>query len=48
MKALVSILTLSLTLALAATAFAATKPPHSKTACEKAHMTWDDAAKKCS
>jgi hypothetical protein len=48
MKALVSILTLSLTLAWAATAFAATKPPHTKAACDKAHMTWDAATKKCS
>ena len=48
MKALVSILALSLTLAFTATAFAATKPPHTKPACEKAHMTWDAATKKCS
>jgi hypothetical protein len=48
MKTLASVLALSLTLALTATAFAATKPPHTKPACEKAHMTWDDAAKKCS
>ena len=48
MKTLASVLALSLTLALTATAFAATKPPHTKPACEKAHMTWDDATKKCS
>ena len=48
MKALVSILALSLTLAFTATAFAAAKPPHTKAACEKAHMTWDAATKKCS
>jgi len=48
MKALVSILTLSLTLAWAATACGATKPAHTKAACDKAHMTWDVATKKCS
>jgi hypothetical protein len=47
MKALVSILALSLTLAFTATAFAAAKP-HTKPACEKAHMTWNAATKKCS
>jgi hypothetical protein len=46
MKALVSILALSLTLGFTATAFAAA--PHTKAACEKAHMTWDAATKKCS
>ena len=48
MKALVSILALSLTLAFTTTAFAEAKPPHTKAACEKAHMTWDAATKKCS
>ena len=48
MKALVSILSLSLFVAFTATAFAGAKPPHTKTACEKAHMTWDAATKKCS
>jgi hypothetical protein len=48
MKALVSILTLSLVVAFTAPAFAETKPPHTKAACEKAHMTWDAATKKCS
>jgi hypothetical protein len=37
MKTLASVLALSLTLAFTATAFAATKPPHTKPACEKAH-----------
>ena len=48
MKTLASVLALSLTLAFTATAFAATKPPHTKATCEKAHMTWDATAKKCS
>lgn len=48
MKALVSILALSLTLAFTATAFAAPTAPQTKAACEKAHMTWDAATKKCS
>jgi len=48
MKALVSILTLSLVVAFAAPSFAAAKPPHTKAACEKAKMTWDAATKKCS
>ena len=47
MKALVSIFTLSLVVAFAAPSFAAAKPPHTKAACEKAHMTWDATAKKC-
>jgi len=47
MKTLVSIMTLALTVAFAAPAFAAHKPPMSKSACEKAHMTWDTTAKKC-
>ena len=48
MKALVSILALSITLAFTATAFAAAKPPHTQAACEKAHMTWNAVTKKCS
>lgn len=48
MKALASIIALTLVVAFSATAFAATKPPHTKAACEKAHMTWDATAKKCS
>jgi hypothetical protein len=48
MKALASILALALVLAFSASAFAAAKPPHTKAACEKAHMTWDAATKKCS
>ena len=42
MKTLVSIITVGL-----AVAFAADKAPTSKSACEKAHMTWDATAKKC-
>ena len=34
--------------AFTAPSFAATKPPHTKAACEKAHMAWDAATKKCS
>jgi hypothetical protein len=48
MKALASLIALSLVVAFTAPLFAATKPPHTKTACEKAHMTWDATAKKCS
>jgi hypothetical protein len=47
MKTLVSIITLGLAVAFAAPAFAADKAPASKSACEKAHMTWDATAKKC-
>ena len=47
MKTLVSIITLGLAVAFAAPAFAADKAPTSKSACEKAHMTWDATAKKC-
>jgi len=39
---------LGLVVAFAAPSFAAAKPPHTKAACEKAHMTWDAATKKCS
>jgi hypothetical protein len=48
MKALASILALSLVVTFSAPAFAGAKPPHTKAACEKAHMTWDATAKKCS
>jgi hypothetical protein len=47
MKTFVSIITLGLAVAFAAPAFAADKAPTSKSACEKAHMTWDATAKKC-
>ena len=45
MKTLVSIITVGL--AVVRRAFAADKAPTSKSACEKAHMTWDATAKKC-
>jgi hypothetical protein len=48
MKALVSILALSLVVAFTATAFAGKKPPYTKASCEKAQMTWNAATKKCS
>jgi len=48
MKALASLIALSLVVAFTAPSFAATKPPHTKAACEKAHMAWDAATKKCS
>jgi len=48
MKALASLIALSLVVAFTAPSFAATKPPHTKAACEKAHMTWDATVKKCS
>jgi hypothetical protein len=47
MKTVISIMTLALAVAFAAPAFAADKAPTSKSACEKAHMTWDASAKKC-
>ena len=47
MKAIISVLALSLTVVSAAPAFAASKTPTSQSACEKAHMTWDATAKKC-
>ena len=47
MKTLISIITLGLAVAFAAPAFAGDKAPTSKSACEKAHMTWDATAKKC-
>ena len=46
MKALVSILALSLVLAFSAPAFAGT--PKNEAACKKAGMQWDATAKKCS
>jgi hypothetical protein len=42
------IVAIGLTVAFSASASAATKVPHSQAACEKAHMTWDAATKKCS
>ena len=50
MKNIVSIIiAVGLAVGFAAPAFAATmKVPHSQAACEKAHMTWDAATKKCS
>jgi hypothetical protein len=47
MKTLVSILTLGLAVAFTAPAFATEKAPTTKSACEKAHMTWDATGKKC-
>jgi hypothetical protein len=47
MKTLVSMLALGLAVAFTAPAFAAEKAPTTKSACEKAHMTWDATAKKC-
>ena len=44
MKTLVSIISLGLALAFTVPAFAA---PTTKAACEKAHMTWNAAAKTC-
>jgi hypothetical protein len=50
MKNLVSvIIAVGLAVGVTTSAFAATmKPPHTQAACEKAHMMWDAAAKKCS
>jgi hypothetical protein len=48
MKALASILTLSLVLAFSGSAFAATTTHKTKSSCEKAGMHWDATAKKCS
>jgi hypothetical protein len=50
MKNLVSlILAVGVAVGFTASAFAATmKPPHTQAACEKAHMMWDGATKKCS
>jgi hypothetical protein len=45
MKALVSILALSLVVAFSAPAFAGT--PKTEAACKKAGMQWDATAKKC-
>ncbi len=48
MKNLVSlVVALGLVAGAAAPAFAA-ETPKTKADCEKAHMKWDDAAKKCS
>jgi hypothetical protein len=47
MKMFISILTLGLAVAFSVPAFAAEKAPTSKAACEKAHMTWEAATKKC-
>jgi hypothetical protein len=38
---------LGLAVAFTGTAFAATKAPHTQATCEKAHMMWDAATKKC-
>jgi hypothetical protein len=46
MKIVTSIVTIALAVAFAGSAMAGT--PKSKAACEKAHMTWDATAKKCS
>jgi hypothetical protein len=46
MKALASILALSLIVAFSASAFAGT--PKNQAACEKAKMHWDASTKKCS
>jgi hypothetical protein len=46
MKALVSIITFGLILAITAPAFAGA--PKTQAACEKAGMKWDATAKKCS
>jgi hypothetical protein len=46
MKALVSILALSLVVVFSAPAFAGA--PKTQAACEKAKMHWDATAKKCS
>jgi hypothetical protein len=47
MKTLVSIIALGLAVAFTVPAFAAEKAPTTKSACEKAHMTWDATARKC-
>ena len=47
MKMFISILSLGLAVAFSVPAFAAEKAPTSKVACEKAHMTWEAATKKC-
>jgi hypothetical protein len=39
---------LGLAISFAAPGFAADKTPTNKSACEKAHMKWDDSAKTCS
>jgi hypothetical protein len=46
MKALMSLLALSFTLAFIAPALAA-DPPKTQAACEKMKMTWDDVTKTC-
>jgi hypothetical protein len=48
MKSLVSIVVaVGLAVAFTGTAFAAMKAPTTQAACEKAHMMWDAATKKC-
>jgi hypothetical protein len=48
MKSLVTtIVALGLAVAFTGAAFASTKSPTTQAACEKAHMTWDTAGKKC-
>ena len=46
MKALMSLLALSFTVAFIAPALAA-DPPKTQAECEKMKMTWDDATKTC-
>jgi hypothetical protein len=49
MKKIVTIvIAAGLSLAFAAPGLTAEKTPTTKTACEKAHMKWDDSAKSCS
>ena len=49
MKKLVSVVVaVGLAAAFASPVLATTKVPTSKAACEKAKMSWDDSAKKCS
>jgi hypothetical protein len=46
MRLLTTVVTLAVAIALTSSAFAAA--PKTKAACEKAHMSWDAATKKCS
>ena len=49
MKKLVSVVVaVGLAAAFASPVLATTKVPTTKAACEKAKMSWDDSAKKCS
>jgi hypothetical protein len=47
-KLLSVIVALGLAVAFTAPTFAADKTPTTKAACQKAHMKWDPATKKCS